>query len=317
MMPAITVTTARAMVAAGLAAHTSRPTRGRAIKVPRTELRISFQRSRRFLGLSGSGTSSTTGGPLMPLLEASVSSGVGPAPLGSVPPGVLRFIYTVNYRIFELLPHRPNRQDSEPRSHRHSQAICFSPAVCQGESVSSLRSMVRSRPRAVVAGVAMSAMALAACGIGPGASGQSPSAKSPSPSVATGVAADRKRAASANLTLADISTGFAKVDESFSTTTQLSTNAACIKAPATLFTSTARHSRDFSFHLDAKQREAGHVTSLVTVGASANENAQNFAVISSDAYVSCVATSLNDFVAAATAQVLGTVSVARSTAYPT
>ena len=163
----------------------------------------------------------------------------------------------------------------------------------------------------------MSAIALAACAIGPGASGQSPSAKSPSPSVATGVAADRKLAASANLTLADLSTGFAKVDESFSTTTQLSTNAACIKAPATLFTSTARHSRDFSFHLDAKQREAGHVTSLVTVGATAGETAQNFAVISSDAYVSCVATSLNDFVAAATAQVLGTVSVARSTAYPT
>jgi hypothetical protein len=180
--------------------------------------------------------------------------------------------------------------------------------------VSSLRFLVPWRPHLLVIGIAMSALALAACAVGPGASGQSTSNRSPAP--ATGPAADRKLAAKANLTLADLSTGFAKVDESFGTAAQLSTNPACIQAPATLFTATARHSRDFSYHLDAKQREAGHVTSLVTVGASVGENAGNFAVISSDAYLSCVSISLNDFIAAATAQVVGTVSVTRSTAYP-
>jgi hypothetical protein len=182
--------------------------------------------------------------------------------------------------------------------------------------VTSLRSLVPWRPRTAVTGVAITAMALAGCAIGPGTSGQAASGKSPSPSAAAGAAADRKLAAKVNLTLADLSTGFAKVDESFGTAAQLSANPDCIKAPATLFAATARHSRDFSYHLDAKQREAGHVTSLVTVGASAGENAGNFAVISSDAYVSCVSISLNDFIAAATAQPAGTVSVTRSTAYP-
>lgn len=76
MMSAITVTTARATVAAGLASQTMGPTRGSARKVLRTESRIRIQCSRRFLGLSGSGGSSTTAGPEIPEVEAS-SLGVG------------------------------------------------------------------------------------------------------------------------------------------------------------------------------------------------------------------------------------------------
>jgi hypothetical protein len=159
--------------------------------------------------------------------------------------------------------------------------------------------------RTAVIGV-LTTMALSGCGGGPG------NARA----AVTDPAADRLLAAKVNLTLADLSTGFAKVDESFNTKAQLSTKAVCVKPPATLVTATARHSREFSYHLDAKGREAGHVTSLVTVGVSADDNERNFAVIGSDAYVSCVATSLNDFLAAATAQVLGTVSVTRSNAYP-
>src|SRR5258708_683853 len=71
VMPATTVTIASATVAEGLASQTSRPTRGGGRKVPRTESRISFQRSARLVGLSGSGGSSTTGGPEIPEVLAS------------------------------------------------------------------------------------------------------------------------------------------------------------------------------------------------------------------------------------------------------
>src|SRR5437660_7768639 len=85
MMPATTVTIASVTVAAGLAAQTRRKTRGIADSVPRTESRISFQRSPRFLGLSGSGGSSTTAGPLSPEVDdwASVASSGAPTRLGA------------------------------------------------------------------------------------------------------------------------------------------------------------------------------------------------------------------------------------------
>src|SRR5258708_18209638 len=71
MMPATTVTIARATVAEGVASETRRPTGGRARKVPGRESRIRFQRSRKLVGLSGSGGSSTTGGPEIPEVLAS------------------------------------------------------------------------------------------------------------------------------------------------------------------------------------------------------------------------------------------------------